>query len=76
MSWGTLLFLDRTGARSKARKSSKVPVMVEREKVAVIASPVSDMTVGTGLKYEEGKYSGLIDLVLSRSVSACPNSPS
>jgi hypothetical protein len=42
--------------------------MVEREKLAVLASPVSDTTVGTGLRYEEVKYSGLIDLVLSRSV--------
>ncbi len=68
-SWETLLFLDRSGTKSRARKFSKVPVIVERGNVALLTSPSSNTTVETGLRYEEGKYSGLIVLVLSLSVA-------
>ena len=67
-SWETLLFLDRSGTKSRARKFSNVPVIVERGNVALLTSPSSDTTVGTGLGYEEGKYSGLSVLALNLSV--------
>jgi hypothetical protein len=66
-SRGTLLFLDRRGMRSRVRSSSKVPVMVERGKVTLLMFPSNE--VGTGLRYEEGKYSGPIVLVLNLNVA-------
>ena len=66
-SMGILFFLDRRGTRSRARSSSKVPVMVERGKVALLASPSNEF--GTGLRYEEGKYSGPMVLVLNLNVA-------
>jgi hypothetical protein len=66
---GTLLFLDRRGTRRRLRSSSKVPVMVERGKVAVPVFPSGLDTVGTGLRYEEGKYSGPMVLVLNLKVA-------
>ena len=43
--------------------------MVERGNVALLMSPSSIEVVGTGLRYEEGKYSGLIVLVLNLNVA-------
>ncbi len=68
-SEGTLLFLDRSGTNKRVRKVSTVLVMVERGNVALLPSLSSERTVGTGLRYEEGKYSGLIVFVLNLSVS-------
>jgi hypothetical protein len=68
-SEGTLLLLDRSGTNRRVRKFSTVPVMVERGNVASFSPLSSDRAVGTGLRYEEGKYSGLIVFVLNLSVS-------
>jgi hypothetical protein len=70
-----LLFLERGEQRSNSRKSFKVPVMVDLGKVFTSAAwPRLDnslMTgsVGTGSRYEEGKYSGFMDLVLNLRVA-------
>ncbi len=68
-SEGTLVRLDRSGTNRRVQKSSTVPVMVERRNVALPPFLSSDRTVGTGLRYEEGKYSELIAFVLNLSVS-------
>ncbi len=62
-SEGILFLLDKSGTKRRVRKFSTVPVIVERENVASFSPLSSDRTVGTGLRYEEGKYSGLIVFV-------------
>jgi hypothetical protein len=57
-SEGTLLHFARSGTNRMVVKSSTVPVMVERGNGALPPSLFSDRTVGTGLRYEERKYSG------------------
>ncbi len=48
LDWHIQVFCTACGARSNSRKSSRVPLMVERGKLAVLETPSSDNTVGAG----------------------------